>query len=124
MASASPRVRDRRPPAHWRATASGRESGNGPGRRGSPPPTARPEPGRRGSHLQDVVRQIPAPRLLIETDAPYLLPRTLKPKPKDRRNEPAFLPAVLDAVAAARGEPPATVAAQTTANARRVFGLP
>ena len=79
---------------------------------------------RRGSHLNEVARMIPAARLLIETDAPYLLPRTLKPKPKDRRNEPAFLPAVLEAVAAARGEPPAATAALTAANARRVFGLP
>ncbi|MBT8085163.1 MAG: TatD family hydrolase, partial [Woeseia sp.] len=61
---------------------------------------------------------------LLETDAPYLLPRTLRPKPKSRRNEPAFLPEVLRVVADARGREDAIVAAQTTDNARRFFKLP
>jgi TatD DNase family protein len=78
---------------------------------------------RRGAHLTEVARMIPADRLLIETDAPYLLPRSLRPKPKDRRNEPAYLPAVLDAVAAARGQPAAEIAVHTRNNARRVFAL-
>lgn len=78
---------------------------------------------RRGAHLIDAVRDIPADRLLLETDAPYLLPRTIKPAPKDRRNLPEFLPAVLAAVAAARGVDPAELAAQSCANARHFFGL-
>jgi TatD DNase family protein len=79
---------------------------------------------RRGMHLREVVRHIPRDRLLIETDAPYLLPRTLTPKPKDRRNEPMYLPAVLDMLAACRGESAAELGAATTANAERLFGWP
>lgn len=76
---------------------------------------------RRGLHLREVVRQIPANRLLIETDAPYLLPRSLDPRPKSRRNEPKYLPDVLRAVADARGESIELLAAATTANALRLF---
>ena len=78
---------------------------------------------RRGLGLRELVRHIPAERLLIETDAPYLLPRNLKPAPKHRRNEPAFLPWVLRGIAEARGEDAAALAAQTSANARSLFGL-
>ncbi len=79
---------------------------------------------RRGLHLRELVRRVPADRLLLETDAPYLLPRDLTPKPRNRRNEPRFLPHVLAAVAAARGESPAAVATVTTQNALRLFGFP
>lgn len=78
---------------------------------------------RRGAHLLELVGDIPHDRLLLETDAPYLLPRSLRPKPKSRRNEPAFLVEVLTTVSAYSGRPAAKVAEETTANARRLFGL-
>ena len=59
---------------------------------------------RRGHHLRELVALIPDNRLMLETDAPYLLPRDLSPKPKSRRNEPCFLPHIAEAVASARGE--------------------
>ena len=79
---------------------------------------------RRGRHLHELVRLVPLERLMIETDAPYLLPRTLRPRPKTRRNEPRWLPEVARVIADALGMPPAQLAAQTTANARRFFELP
>ncbi len=79
---------------------------------------------RRGAHLIEAVRDIPDDRLLLETDAPYLLPRSIKPMPKDRRNVPEFLPVVLAAVAQARGQDPAHVARISCENARRFFALP
>jgi len=79
---------------------------------------------RRGAHLHEFVGRLPPDRLMLETDAPYLLPRTLSPRPKTRRNEPAWLPEVLRVVAEASGREPAQVAATTTANARRFFRLP
>ena len=79
---------------------------------------------RRGRELQDIVSYIPQDRLLIETDAPYLLPRTLRPKPRSRRNEPKYLTEVLRVVAECRGEDVKKLASATTANARRLFALP
>ncbi|WP_405220328.1 TatD family hydrolase [Lentisalinibacter sediminis] len=79
---------------------------------------------RRGLHLRELVPRIPADKLLLETDAPYLLPRTIRPRPKTRRNEPGWLPWVLETVAGARGVSPEELARQTTANAERFFDLP
>jgi len=79
---------------------------------------------RRGKHLYDIVSIVPDDRLLIETDAPYLLPRTIRPRPKTRRNEPSYLPEVLRVVAEARGQSEDHIAQITTENASRFFALP
>ena len=79
---------------------------------------------RRGAHLVPLMREIPADRLLLETDGPYLLPRDLHPKPASRRNEPAYLPHIAAVVARARGESVETLARSSTAAARALFGLP
>lgn len=78
---------------------------------------------RRGTHLHPLVREIPRGRLMLESDAPYLLPRSLRPKPKNGRNEPAYLPEVLREVALHRQETPEDLASHSTACARAFFGL-
>ncbi|MGN6788482.1 MAG: TatD family hydrolase [Rhodanobacteraceae bacterium] len=78
---------------------------------------------RRGTHLRELVRSIPADRLLLETDAPYLLPRDIRPQPSDRRNEPMYLEHICDTVARERGEEPQATAGQTTTNAQAFFGI-
>jgi TatD DNase family protein len=79
---------------------------------------------RRGSHLGALMPRIPGGRLLLETDAPYLLPRDLTPKPATRRNEPMHLAHIGAAVARARGQSAQQCALETTAHARALFGLP
>ena len=70
--------------------------------------------------LQDVVRNCPLDRLLLETDAPFLAP---VPK-RGKRNEPAFLIHTAEKIAALKELSLAAVAKQTTANARQLFQLP
>jgi TatD DNase family protein len=78
---------------------------------------------RRGTHLRDLVQRIPLDQLMLETDAPFLTPRDMRPKPKDGRNEPAFLPHILRVVAKAAGKSPEEVAAATTETAQSFFGI-
>jgi len=78
---------------------------------------------RRGTHMKEYMKDIPSHRLMIETDAPYLKPRNLRPKIKSHRNEPRLLPWILGTLAACRDEHPETLARATTRNARNFFRL-
>ena len=76
----------------------------------------------RGAALRDALRVIPADRLHLETDAPYLRPKNAgKTRPY---NEPALLPFVAKAIAELKAMDVAALAAQATANSRRLFKLP
>jgi TatD DNase family protein len=79
---------------------------------------------RRGVHLRELVREIPADRLMLETDAPYLLPRDIRPQPSDRRNEPMYLAHICEAVARERGEETEVTAANATTTSRAFFDIP
>jgi len=80
---------------------------------------------RGGAELASLLPTIPSDRLMIETDAPYLIPRTIKPaKSRPNRNEPALLPHVLAQVAASLGQSEESVAARSTAVAAKFFRLP
>jgi TatD DNase family protein len=79
---------------------------------------------RRGTHLRELVREIPANRLMIETDAPYLLPRTVRPAPAHRRNEPMYLRHICEEIARDRGETAEVTAVNSTATAEAFFRLP
>ena len=86
---------------------------------------------KRGGALRELVGRIPLDRLLIETDAPFLLPqnaprnwqKTQAPGASSRRNEPALLPFVADAIAEATGMPAAEVIAASSRNAKRLFRI-
>lgn len=79
---------------------------------------------RRGTHMLEFLGEIPDHRLMVETDAPYLKPRNLRPRVKAHRNEPQWLPWIVNTIAEATGKPAEAIAEQTTANARQFFRLP
>ena len=72
--------------------------------------------------LRAAARTIPADRLLIETDSPYLVPQIYRGKQK--RNEPAHVVQTAAFLAQLRGVPVEHLAAETTSNARRLFRVP
>ncbi|MEA9706010.1 TatD family hydrolase [Xanthomonas campestris] len=74
----------------------------------------------RANRLRGLAAQMPLQHLLLETDAPDQPDAEIR----GQRNEPARLRTVLDCIAQLRGEPAEAIAAQTSANARRLFGLP
>ena len=78
---------------------------------------------RRGKHLRKLVKNIPPDRLMLETDGPYLLPRDLPLKVKNKRNEPRFLPHIAETVARCLDKDPEKLAKETCANAKRFFDL-
>lgn len=78
---------------------------------------------RRGLDLQKLVKLIPDGRLLLETDAPYLLPRNIEPKPSSRINEPSYLPHILEKVAYHQEKSVELLARQCLHNSRAFFAL-
>lgn len=77
---------------------------------------------RRGHDLREAVKQIPLDRIMLETDAPYLLPRDLAEKPlHSRRNEPCFLPHICRVTAAYMGVNEEELALASVENAKRFF---
>ncbi len=73
---------------------------------------------RRADTLRAAAAVVPAERLLVETDCPYLPPQPWRGK----RNEPAYLPATVETLATVRGMTTAACTALVTANAERLFG--
>ncbi|NPA26234.1 MAG: TatD family hydrolase [Chloroflexi bacterium] len=73
-----------------------------------------------GHRMRAVARAVPLNHLLVETDAPFMAPHPYR----GRRNEPAYVRWIAQRLAQERGLPFETVAAQTTANAQRLFRLP
>lgn len=79
---------------------------------------------RRHDQLLDALKYLPLDKLLIETDAPYLLPRTLQPKPKSRRNEPMYLPEIARYAAQLTGQSIQSIRQLSWQNSCLLFNLP
>ena len=78
---------------------------------------------RRGADLQAAVRRLPLERLMIETDAPYLTPRIIRPRPKSSRNEPKYLRYVAEKIAELKSVDVNEVIEYSSRNAKQVFAI-
>ncbi len=79
---------------------------------------------RRGQALAAMVHNIPLNRLMLETDAPYLLPRNLEHPPKNRCNEPCYLEHIAHTVAQHCKLPIETLSTATVETTKRFFNIP
>ena len=77
----------------------------------------------RGKRLREIASLIPDNRVMIETDAPYLLPKNMPSPPKNRQNEPAFLPYVLSQLAESRKQSIEALHSLTVENTRYFFSI-
>ena len=68
----------------------------------------------------EVISAVPLERILVETDAPYMAPEPFR----GRRNDSTYVYRMAETIAQIKGLPVETVAAQTTANGRRLFRIP
>lgn len=78
---------------------------------------------RRNQELLKAIKVIPPEKLMIETDGPFLLPRNLSPKPKKNRNEPKYLPHILNSIAKEMNIDPEKLANQVTKNTVEFFNI-
>lgn len=78
---------------------------------------------RRGQALAEIVKHIPLEQLMIETDAPYLTPRNIRPKPKSSRNEPSYLRFIVPVLAREMACSEQDIIDHSKRNAKNVFGI-
>ena len=78
---------------------------------------------RRGRNLQEAVSAIPPEKLMIETDAPFLIPKNFDEKPKKNRNEPKYLPHILNTIALCMGLDSDELARQVSKNTKEFFKI-
>ena len=78
---------------------------------------------KRGQELREIIKYIPLDRMLLETDAPYLVPKDIESKPKNHRNEPMYLTHILSVVSHLIKKDSKIVAQQTTSNFKKLFRL-
>ena len=79
---------------------------------------------KRGETLREIVRHIPLNQIMVETDAPWLFPKDIRPKPKKRRNEPMYLPHIVRVLARCMDQSVEDVTQHSFRNACSFFGMP
>ena len=78
---------------------------------------------KRGKSLQEAVSVIPSDKLMIETDAPFLIPKNFDNKPKKKRNEPKYLPHILNTIANYKNEDVEKLGKEVTKTTKKFFKI-